>query len=134
MRTLLGYRNERDFPNVLSSWANLLHPEDADKTIAAFGAHMNDRTGCTPYDVTYRLKCKDGLYRWSRAAGQTLRDASGAPLRGAGSLTNIDKDVARSADLERTLTRFKLSRDLIADGIWNLAVEKGDPVNPRNAF
>ncbi|MES2830504.1 MAG: PAS domain-containing protein [Pseudomonadota bacterium] len=133
-RRLLGYRNERDFPNVLSSWAGLLHPEDADKTIAAFGAHMNDRTGNTPYDVTYRLKCKDGHYRWFRAVGQTLRDASGAPLRVAGSLSNIDNDVARSADLECTLTRFELSRDLIADGIWDLAVEKGDPVNPKNAF
>ncbi|MBM5573695.1 PAS domain-containing protein [Deefgea sp. CFH1-16] len=35
-RRLLGFTDERDFPNVLGSWANLLHPEDKDTTLMAF--------------------------------------------------------------------------------------------------
>jgi PAS domain-containing protein len=133
-RTLLGYRDERDFPNVLASWSNLLHLEDKQKTLDAFAAHMGDRTGRTPYDVTYRLRCKDGIYRWFRAKGQTLRAHDGTPLRVAGTLIPIDEDLKFQHKLETTNTRFELSREIVNDGVWDLAVVAGDPVNPKNAF
>lgn len=133
-RKLLGYHDERDFPNVLASWSNLLHPEDKQKTLNAFAAHMGDRTGRTPYDVTYRLRCRDGVYRWFRARGQTLRTQDGTPLRVAGTLIPIDEDLKLQADLDITNTRFELSREIVNDGVWDLAVVAGDPVNPKNAF
>ena len=133
-RRMLGYRDEKDFPNVLGSWANLLHPEDKARTLAAFQAHLGDRTGRTPYDVTYRLKCRDGVYRWFRARGETLRDGHGNPVRVAGALINIEDQFRKEEELDVTLTRFELSREMISDGIWDLAVVAGDPVNPHNAF
>lgn len=133
-RKMLGYRGEKDFPNVLGSWANLLHPEDKAKTLAAFQAHLADRTGRTPYDVTYRLKCRDGAYRWFRARGETLRDQQGHPIRVAGALINVEDQFCKQEELEITLTRFELSREMISDGIWDLAVVEGDPVNPHNEF
>ncbi|WP_428422440.1 methyl-accepting chemotaxis protein [Methylibium sp.] len=134
LRRLLGYRSEADFPNVLGSWSRLLHPEDRERTLAAFGAHLNDRRGRTPYDVEYRLKCRDGSYRWFRARGETLRSADGSPLRVAGALTSIDAQLVRERELEKSLARFELSRELINDGLWDLEILAGDPVNPRNAF
>lgn len=133
-RRLLGYRDERDFPNILSSWSNLLHFEDKQKTLDAFAAHMGDRSGRTPYDVTYRLRCKDGVYRWFRARGQTLRAQDGTPLRVAGTLIPIDEDIKLQQNLETTNTRFELSREIVNDGVWDLAVVAGDPINPKNAF
>ncbi|CAB3803356.1 bifunctional diguanylate cyclase/phosphodiesterase [Pararobbsia alpina] len=88
-RRLLGFCNEQDFPNVLGSWASRLHPEDLAPTLAAFDAHINDRSGRTPYDVTYRLQRRNGDYRWFRASGKTLRAADGTALRVAGSLTDL---------------------------------------------
>lgn len=133
-RRMLGYRDERDFPNVLGSWANLLHPDDKPRTMAAFQSHLEDVTGRTPYDVTYRLKCRDGVYRWFRARGETLRDARGQPVRVAGALIDIESQQRKEEELDVTLTRFELSREMISDGIWDLAVVAGDPVNPNNAF
>lgn len=133
-RRLIGYRDERDFPNVLASWANLLHPEDKSVTLKAFGAHLGDRSGRTPYDVTYRLRCKDGVYRWFRARGETLRAADGTPLRVAGTLVSIEEARNLERDLEVTRTRFELSREIVNDGVWDLAVIAGDPVNPKNEF
>ena len=133
-RKLLGYRDESDFPNVLDSWSNLLHPEDKRRILAAFGAHLADRTGHTPYDVEYRLKCRDGVYRWFLARGETQRDTSGNPLRVAGGLTSIEGQKQREEELGITLTRFELSREMLNDGIWDLAVVAGDPVNPNNEF
>ncbi|HSV68941.1 MAG TPA: PAS domain-containing protein [Methylibium sp.] len=133
-RRLLGYRDERDFPDVLASWSDLLHPEDKQRTLKAFSAHMGDRSGRTPYDVTYRLRCSDGVYRWFRARGETLRSADGTPLRVAGTLIPIDDDLKLQQELDVTHTRFELSREIVNDGVWDLAVVAGDPINPRNAF
>ena len=133
-RTLLGYRNEVDFPNVLGSWSRKLHPEDHGLTMAAFGKHLADRSGRSPYDVRYRLKCRDGEYRWFAARGETLRDEHGVALRVAGSLRSIDDQLSKDLEMEKTLTRFELSREMISDGLWDLEVVAGDPLNPRNAF
>lgn len=133
-RKLLGYRDESDFPNVLDSWSNLLHPEDKGRILTAFASHLADRTGHTPYDVEYRLKCRDGVYRWFLARGETQRDTSGNPLRVAGGLTSIEGQKQREEELSITLTRFELSREMLNDGIWDLAVVAGDPINPNNEF
>lgn len=89
LRCLLGFADQGDFPNVLDSWTSWLHPEDATPTLNAFAAHINDRSGCTPYDVTYRLRCRDGGYRWFSAHGTAIRAADGTALRSAGSMTDI---------------------------------------------
>src|SRR5665647_2788022 len=57
-RRLLGFRDEKDFPNVLGSWASRLHPEDSAPTLAAFNAHINDRSGQTPYDAPSRQRSR----------------------------------------------------------------------------
>jgi PAS domain S-box-containing protein len=95
-RDLLGFRDENDFPNVLSSWSDQLHPEDSERVVNAFAAHMLDRTGRTPFDLEYRLRKKDGSYLWIKADGATRRDAHGVPLRVAGGL----RDITASKELE----------------------------------
>ncbi|UZR97531.1 PAS domain S-box protein [Chondrinema litorale] len=88
-REMLGYKSEEDFPNVLHSWSDLLHPDDKQRTIDAFNKHLLDYSGNTIYDVEYKLKLIDGTYRWFRAVGNTLRDKDGKPIRIAGSLIDI---------------------------------------------
>jgi PAS domain S-box-containing protein len=90
-RHMLGFNDEADFPNILSSWSDRLHPKDKDRTLNAFAEHLNDRTGKTPYDMEYRLRLKNGQYRYFRAFGTTLRDDNGVPLRVAGALMDIDE-------------------------------------------
>ncbi|MDE2501518.1 MAG: PAS domain-containing protein, partial [Burkholderiales bacterium] len=102
-RRLLGYQDESDFPNVLDSWGSLLHPDDRDITFEAFGAHLMDKSGSTPYDREYQLRTKAGEYRWFRARGTTLRDAEGNPLRVAGSLRDITDEKRRAQDLDASI-------------------------------
>jgi PAS domain S-box-containing protein len=106
-RRLLGFHDQLDFPNVLGSWASRLHPEDVAATLAAFAAHIDDRSDRTPYDVTYRLQCRNGDYRWFSAHGKSIRAADGTALRVAGSLTDMTD---RNAILE--LKRY--AEDILA--------------------
>lgn len=133
-RSLLGFKDERDFPNVLASWADRLHPQDKQATLDAFARHLNDKSGMTPYKVKNRLAMKDGTYRWFHAQGETLRDERGTPIRVAGSLRDIHDQLERDQEHDVIITRFELAREMLSDGLWDMEVIAGDPVNPKNPF
>ena len=134
LRHLLGFKDERDFPNVLASWADRLHPQDKQATLDAFARHLNDKSGHTPYKVQNRLAMKDGSYRWFYAQGETLRDKHGTPIRVAGSLRDINDQLERDRVHDVIITRFELAREMLSDGLWDMEVIAGDVVNPRNPF
>ena len=88
-RHMIGYSDENDFPNILSSCSSRLHPDDSERTLNIFKSHLLDKTGQTPYDLEYRLMKKTGIYAHFRASGETIRDENGQPLRVAGALMDI---------------------------------------------
>ena len=85
-RRLLGYRTAADFPDTLLSWRQRIHPDDLAKTLCAFDATCSSGVG---FDVNYRLRVRDGSYRWFRATGGVILDHDGRPRRACGSLTDI---------------------------------------------
>ena len=113
-RHMLGFSDTNDFPNILSSWSDLLHPDDNERTLNALTAHLNDRNGEIPYDVEYRLRLKNGSYRYFHAFGTTLRDGSGVPLRVAGALL----DVTERKQVEEALKR----REVMLSSLTDMAV------------
>ncbi|CAH2602190.1 PAS domain-containing protein [Rhodovastum atsumiense] len=102
-RRLCGYESEAEFPNVVQSWSDRLHPDDAPGTFAAFKASCS--TG-KPYDVTYRLKVKDGSYRWFRATGGVVLDENRRPRRACGSLVLIDERVRAEESKKAALAQL----------------------------
>lgn len=133
-RRLLGFDDEKEFPNKLESWSQRLHANDKSNVFSAFSAHLNDRTGRTPYDVIYRLALKNGEYRWFRAIGTTLRDQSGIPLRVAGALIDIHEKIKQEELLAKSLDRFELVRDMLTDGLWDVEIINGDIFNRSNVL
>lgn len=134
LRHMLGFHDERDFPNVLDSWASRLHPNDKDWVLKAFADHMLDYSGRTPYDLEYQLQLKTGEYKWFRATGTTIRDSKGIPLRVAGALYDIHKKKLEEEELRFLLDRFELINLALTEGPWDMSVNAGDPVNPQNEF
>ncbi|MBL6453781.1 PAS domain-containing protein [Belnapia sp. T6] len=93
-RRLCGFQTAAEFPDVVQSWSDRLHPEDVAPTFAAFTTSLQTGRG---YDTTYRLRCKDGRYRWFRATGGVIMDARGKPRRACGSLVDIHAQVEAEA-------------------------------------
>nr|WP_321985933.1 methyl-accepting chemotaxis protein [uncultured Lichenicoccus sp.] len=85
-RRLCGYTTAAEFPDVVQSWSDRLHPDDASRVFTTFGASL---ASGSLYDTTYRLRVRDGSYRWFRATGGVLLDAGGKPRRACGSLVDI---------------------------------------------
>ena len=92
-RRLIGFTNADEFPNLVTSWSDRLHPEDAPGTFAAFGASLDPSS--KGYDVSYRLKMRDGSYRWFRATGGAAH--SNGRVRCCGSL--VDIHVQKTAEM-----------------------------------
>jgi PAS domain S-box-containing protein len=84
-RELLGY-HEGELPNDRRSFLDGLHPDDWPRVDEAVRRHFEQRV---PYDIEYRLRCKDGHYRWFRGRGQAVWDASGRVIRFSGASSDI---------------------------------------------
>lgn len=108
---LLGYENN-EIDSSLNSFAKLLHPDDAAKTYEALENHLNYNA---PYKVEYRLKTKDGNYKWFLGSGQASRNKDGKPLRMVGSIIDIDQN-KKSEDLLRlSEERFRMLIESASD-------------------
>jgi PAS domain S-box-containing protein len=84
--TMMGFE-PGEVENHVEEWTSRIHPEDIDRVFAAVDDHT---AGRNPHlEVEYRLRQKDGAYRWVLARGICMSDAEGNPYRIAGSLTDL---------------------------------------------
>lgn len=132
LRHMLGFQNEKDFPNVLESWSNRLHPEDANYTLQALADHLVDHSGKTPYDITYRIQLRNGEYNWFRATGTTIRDERGVPLAIAGALFKIHDQKLKETELENMYLRYSLINKILVEAPWEIIIHEGDLAHPRS--
>lgn len=85
-RRLCGFSSKADFPDLMTSWSDRLHPDDVASTFKAFNQTV--QTG-VPYSIQYRLKVRDGSYRWFQAVGGVAKGRNGKVRRASGSLVDI---------------------------------------------
>lgn len=85
-KKMLGY-NDDEIPNLREEWEKRIHPGDYNGVINNLIDHFEDRT--KHYVSEYRMRHKDGSYRWILSRGAILRDGYGNPIRIAGSHTDI---------------------------------------------
>ena len=85
-------------------WIRSLHPEDRERTIAAWNRAV--QTG-QHYDVEYRLLRYDGVYRWFIARGTPLRDERGAIVKWYGTTTDIQAQKEAEAALRLSEERLR---------------------------
>ncbi len=90
LKELLGYGPDDEFDHGFEEFKRRLHPDDRGPTMEAVKLHVEANI---PYDVEYRLMCKDGEYRWFRARGAAIRDADGRATRMAGGITDITERI-----------------------------------------
>ncbi len=104
-----GFTEEQTYG---SGWANALHPDDRDRVQREWAESA--RTGRN-FDVEYRFRRVDGVYRWFRAHGSPIRDAQGRIVKWFGISVDID-DQKRHAEALRQTQKLE-SIGLLAGGI-----------------
>lgn len=97
-KEMLGYEaGELEADN--SAWEKLLHPEDAERAVQFQKDYLAGQI--ESYKNEFRLRCKDGSFKWILSRGAALRDDAGRPFRMAGSHTDITARKASEAELAR---------------------------------
>jgi len=114
-RHLLGYEDESEFRRGFFI-STALHPDDRDRVLNAQYDHLEKRT---PFDETYRLRCRDGGYRWFRARGQARWDAEGKAYRYAGSISDIHSEKLSESARRESEERLYYAIRGSSDGIWD---------------
>jgi diguanylate cyclase (GGDEF)-like protein/PAS domain S-box-containing protein len=121
-KQILGY-GDSEIPNSTEEWDLRVHPEDLPRVKAELEAHLTRKT---PYYVSeYRMRCRDGSYRWVLARGQAVWDEQGKPLRMAGSHTDIT---------ERKRAEEQLTNEAAVDQLTQISNRRRLLEQVANAF
>jgi PAS domain S-box-containing protein len=81
------------------SWQQALHPDDRDETVREWEEAI--RTGLSR-PTSYRLKQRDGVYRWHIGRAAPLTNESGRIAMWVGTITDVD-DARRDQEMLKTL-------------------------------
>ncbi|MEI7811483.1 MAG: PAS domain S-box protein [Ignavibacteria bacterium] len=113
-KALLGFEDD-ELPNLLESFIERIYPAGRNATLFDFRKYLEsgDR-----FDLSFRLKKKDGSYGWFRTRGKALRDENGKPLRFAGSMTDITLGKIAEAKLIESEERFRALIESASDVIF----------------
>jgi len=119
--SMVGY--DRDsFSDLFQAWIDLLHPDDKERALGEFAAHLLDTTGTVPFNSEYRLLKKNGEYAYFYAAGDTIRDDEGNPIHAMGAIM----DITETKNLQRTIESERSTLQTIFDAIPDLIFCKDD--------
>ena len=105
-RRWLDYTGATFEESLGDGWARALHPDDARDAVARWTAAAE--TGALGPERPYRLRRRDGAYRWFVVRAVAVRDESGAIVRWYGTSTDVD-DEYRAAQRRTMLDRLGLA-------------------------
>lgn len=105
---LVGYEPDELVDNRITSFADLIHPDDADEVVHAVESAIGS---AEPFSVEYRVKRRDGEQIWVWERGRAVEEANGLLLEG------IILDVSGRKALEEELSEMA-TRDVLT-GLFN---------------
>ena len=109
-KQILGYK-DNEIDNNIDSFRNNLHPDDRPRVMKYISKYLKGEF--RHYSIEFRMKHKDGSYRWLLGRGEALYDEKGKPYRMAGSHT----DITERKKMEKTLESLAATDELT--GLWN---------------
>ena len=80
--TMLGY-SPQEFPLSFQRWQELVFPDDREAAMHSFNQALSGTE--SKFTAEYRIKCKDGTWRWIQGIGRVFaRDANSGAARAIG--------------------------------------------------
>lgn len=123
---MLGYEPE-DLPYTGDAWADLIHPDDQTMSFTVLQDYLSGRT--EQYESTFRMRMKDGSYRWITGRGRCVRDESGKLTRMVGFNTDITerkKAEEQLHQMNRELEKATAHANLMATEALMASVAKSE--------
>ncbi len=84
----------------------VIHPDDRERTLACWTKAVADEG---MYDLEYRIRRHDGIYRWFKTRGVPIRDALGRIVKWFGTCTDIEDQKQAQAALRENQERLRIA-------------------------
>jgi PAS domain S-box-containing protein len=92
-----------------NGWAQGVHPDDLDRCVAHYLDHFHRRQA---FEMEYRLRRHDGVYRWIFDRGVPFSDDTGTFAGFIGSCVDVDeRRKAQEAQQQHSLQQLAVARD-----------------------
>jgi hypothetical protein len=127
---MLGYA-PAEFSRTLDAWMESVHPEDIDHVKASIKAHLEGRV---PYIEEYRIRRKDGVYRWWTARGDTLMSPDGTPIRWIGTVTDITERKWAEESLRKRTAELEFANQELEAFSYSVSHDLKAPVRAIQGF
>ena len=134
-RTGGGFWNDLGYDDIISELKSVdflqkyVHPDDFSVVYKAIRDQLRDDTRI---DIVYRIRARDGTYRWAQASASSTRNESGRVTH----MTGVNFDISHLKKTEKALrlSESRHERVLAAsnDGIWEWSATDAN-TNPRKA-
>lgn len=125
----LGYEDD-EIKNEYEEWHSRVHPDDIARVEA--GAQAVISQGGSELREEFRMRHKDGRWRWILAQGAIALDENGRPARLLGAHVDITEQKRTEAALQDSLGRYEELTELSPIGIYHADRHgKINYVNPR---
>ena len=114
VRSVLGYGAGEIFAPTDADFMALVHPDDQPRLRQALVASFRERC---PFASEYRLRHRNGDYRWYHAQGEPAFNAEGRAVRVSGALSDIHERQQAEQALEIERTRAVITLDSINEAV-----------------
>lgn len=130
-KTMLGFAADEAI-DLEGLWESLLHPDEKEQALAYVQSFFDGSSG--EYDTSFRLRHKDGSYRWIRSRAKAVRDKNGKVIRISGTHTDItERKLAQDALLKSEL-KFRAIFENSLVGMFRTDVKTGEIIESNDKF
>ena len=125
-KQMLGFE-DHELENNTAAWEGRIHPDDLVRVQAHLQKHLRHETDF--YSNEYRLRAKDGSYRWVLARGQAQWDEEGRAVRMVGSHTDITERKLAEEALQHAKDQAEMASRAKSEFLANMSHEIRTPMN-----
>jgi PAS domain S-box-containing protein len=98
----LGYE-DHELSNTFATWSDGMHPEDRSDVLGTVQEYVKDASRGERFVHEFRMRTKDGAWRWIAGYGLVVRDKQGKAMRVTG--CHLDITERRQREQEQELRR-----------------------------
>jgi PAS domain S-box-containing protein len=99
-------------------WLDYVHPDDVDRVKASWMESVQSGN----YEAEYRLRSKDGIYRWFRSRAVPIRDLEGKIVKWYGTCSDIHDSKLLEQSIRNSASELEKMVDMRTDELRRLSV------------